>query len=234
MALVRGTRRRDVLTGSRSADTVIGLDGGDSLDGRAGNDTLKGGAGDDKLVGGTGNDTLSGENGKDSLKGEAGNDRLTGGSGNDTLIGGAGIDTAVYAATWAATAITSSGPTYRLVAGPADGMDVVSQVELFKFANGTFSAAQILNDAPVAAADPGFTAVEDTALSLSTTALLANDADADAVLGDRLTLVSVQDAVHGTVAMAQGTIVFTPAPDFSGEASFSYTVRDRKGATSTG
>ncbi|MFO1171813.1 MAG: VCBS domain-containing protein [Hyphomicrobiaceae bacterium] len=233
MAFVRGTRRRDVLASARSADTVMGLGGSDDLYGRAGNDKLKGGAGNDKLFGGPGNDALTGESGKDTLKGEAGNDRLMGGSGNDKLIGGTGIDTAVYSATWAATAIIPSGASFLVAAGLANGVDVVSQVELFRFANGTFTAAEIADDAPVAAADPGLATDEDTALSVQAAALLANDTDADLALGDALTLVSVQDGVHGTVALAQGAITFTPSPDFSGEASFTYTVRDLKGASST-
>jgi cysteine-rich repeat protein len=79
-----------------------------------------------------------------------------------------------------------------------------------------------VNDAPVAVADAATTA-EDTAVELSAAALLGNDSDAD---DDVLTLVAVGDASHGAVTRTGDTIAFTPAPDFSGTASFSYTVSD--------
>ncbi|CAA0100461.1 Uncharacterised protein [Starkeya nomas] len=60
--------------------------------------------------------------------------------------------------------------------------------------------------------------------------LLANDRDTD---GDTLTLVSVQDATHGSVQLVNGKAVFTPAAGFTGEASFTYTVSDGKGGQDT-
>src|SRR5262249_8133633 len=58
--------------------------------------------------------------------------------------------------------------------------------------------------------------------------------DADPDSGDTKTLVSVQGAQHGTVALnGAGNAVFTPDHDFSGIASFTYTMRDAAGATST-
>jgi cysteine-rich repeat protein len=79
-----------------------------------------------------------------------------------------------------------------------------------------------INDAPVAVADAAATA-EDTPLVIAAAALLGNDRDVD---GDDLTVVSVADPTGGTVGLAAGTITFTPAPDFSGAASFIYTVSD--------
>ncbi|MFO1171323.1 MAG: VCBS domain-containing protein [Hyphomicrobiaceae bacterium] len=233
MAIFRGTKKRDVIKGTARSDTISGLDADDRLNGAGGNDTIKGGKGNDKLLGGTGNDKIYGEAGNDSLKGESGNDLLTGGTGTDSIIGGSGTDTAVFATTWANAAITTTSGGFQIAGGAADGADTVSQVELFKFANGTFAAAQILNDAPVAAADAGLTTNEDTPLTLTPGQLLANDTDADATLGDVLALVSVQNPVNGTVALVGGEVVFTPAPGFNGSASFTYTVRDLKGGTST-
>ncbi|GAB4071060.1 cadherin-like domain-containing protein [Ancylobacter sonchi] len=87
------------------------------------------------------------------------------------------------------------------------------------------------NTAPVAADDEGFTARAGQVLTLAAALLLANDTDANA---DALHILSVADAVGGTVSLdADGNVVFTPAAGFEGTASFSYTVTDGKGGTST-
>ncbi len=86
------------------------------------------------------------------------------------------------------------------------------------------------NDAPVAVADV-FTLNEDNALTLAPASLLGNDTDLD---GDTLSLVSVGDASHGTVSIVDGQVVFTPAANYNGPASFTYTISDGAGGTSTG
>jgi large repetitive protein len=84
-------------------------------------------------------------------------------------------------------------------------------------------------DPPVANNDSATTA-EDTPLVLAVSTLLANDVNVD---GDALTVVSVGSAVHGTVALSGGTVTFTPAPDFHGLGSFTYTVRNAAGLMAT-
>src|SRR3954452_2356458 len=62
--------------------------------------------------------------------------------------------------------------------------------------------------------------------------LLANDTDVD--MGDSKTLVSVQGAQHGTVSLnSSGDVVFAADANYSGPASFTYTMKDAAGATST-
>ncbi|KIQ25679.1 hypothetical protein RT97_23645, partial [Variovorax paradoxus] len=75
-------------------------------------------------------------------------------------------------------------------------------------------------DAPVANPDT-VAATEDTPLSIPAATLVGNDTDVD---GDTLTISSVQGAVNGTVSLVGGNVVFTPAPNFNGTASFTYTV----------
>ncbi|CAG1018901.1 partial Hemolysin, chromosomal, partial [Burkholderiaceae bacterium] len=72
---------------------------------------------------------------------------------------------------------------------------------------------------------------EDTALTIAPATLLANDSDPE---NNPLSFVSVQGAVNGSVAMSAGNIVFTPQANYSGPASFTYTVSDGQGGTSTG
>ncbi|WP_146029760.1 Ig-like domain-containing protein, partial [Stutzerimonas stutzeri] len=85
------------------------------------------------------------------------------------------------------------------------------------------------NDAPIAQ-DDSFQTAEDTPLSLDSADLLGNDGDPD---GDALSLVNVQNAVNGTVELANGNVVFTPTANYSGPASFEYTVSDGNGGTAT-
>jgi cysteine-rich repeat protein len=79
-----------------------------------------------------------------------------------------------------------------------------------------------VNDAPTAVAD-SFGAGEDTPLVRPVTALLMNDSDVD---GDTLTVTAVQSASNGAVSMVGTDVTFTPAPNFSGVASFQYTASD--------
>ncbi|WAB91163.1 retention module-containing protein [Pseudomonas citronellolis] len=71
---------------------------------------------------------------------------------------------------------------------------------------------------------------EDTALTIAANTLLGNDSDID---GDSLSILSVQGAVNGTVKLENGNVVFTPAKDVNGTGSFTYTVSDGHGGTST-
>ena len=77
-------------------------------------------------------------------------------------------------------------------------------------------------DAPVTVADTATTA-EDQPLVILAATLAANDTDAD---GDALTVTAVGLPSGGTVALAAGTVTFTPTPNLTGTASFQYTVSD--------
>ena len=85
------------------------------------------------------------------------------------------------------------------------------------------------NDAPTATADTA-SVLQDNPLTLTPAQLLINDTDPDQ---DSLSIDSVQDAVNGSVSLVAGDVVFTPTPGFHGAASFTYTVSDGKGGTST-
>src|SRR4030095_3629721 len=51
--------------------------------------------------------------------------------------------------------------------------------------------------------------------------------------GNALSITSVGGATHGSVALSNGNVVFTPASNYNGPASFTYTVSDGNGGTST-
>jgi Cadherin-like domain/Bacterial Ig domain len=83
-----------------------------------------------------------------------------------------------------------------------------------------------VNDAPITAGESA-TANEDNIQVFSAASLLANDWDEDgATDGQILSIVGVQDATHGTVALENGQIKFTPATNYHGSASFTYLVSD--------
>ena len=86
------------------------------------------------------------------------------------------------------------------------------------------------NHKPVAADDTALT-VENTEVILSELSLLSNDTDID---GNSVSVIAVNDGNNGTVTQdKQGNVVFTPASNFSGDASFEYTVSDGQGETDT-
>jgi len=77
---------------------------------------------------------------------------------------------------------------------------------------------------PPVATDDRSTTVENSEVVLFAIDLLANDADID---GNSLSLVSVDQASSGNVSLdPDGNIIFAPEPNFTGEASFKYTVED--------
>ena len=88
-----------------------------------------------------------------------------------------------------------------------------------------------VNDAPVAHADFSFGAKAGGSLKLAAADLLKNDTDAD---GDHLAILSVSAAKGGSaVRTADGGVLFKAETNYSGPASFKYTVADGHGGTST-
>lgn len=100
------------------------------------------------------------------------------------------------------------------VATTAEGSDVVC----------TFLAA--LN--PVAAADGYATPIDTTLTVNAATGLLANDSGAD------ITAAITTQPSHGTITVAaDGSFVYVPTTGFTGPDSFTYTITDANGTTST-
>jgi len=94
-----------------------------------------------------------------------------------------------------------------------------------------------VNDAPVAVND-SFTTLEDTAVTFD---VRGNDSDVD---GEALNVTAINGtaiAAGGSVAItggsvrlnANGTLTFTPAANYNGTPSFTYTISDSNGGTAT-
>ena len=84
-----------------------------------------------------------------------------------------------------------------------------------------------VNDSPISTND-SFDVVEDTPTVLD---VLANDSDVD---GDSLQIISFSSPSSGTVARNGNVLTYTPNLNYNGPDSFTYTITDGNGATSTG
>ena len=87
---------------------------------------------------------------------------------------------------------------------------------------------KVTNPAPIAKPD-NFFVTEDTPTALLSVA--TNDVDPDA---DALTYAVTTDPAHGTLTFhPDGTFTYAPVANYNGSDSFTYTVTDANGATST-
>ncbi len=179
--------------------------------------------------------------------GEGGNDIITGGEGADTMYGQGGDDTFIVSSAnegQGDTVVGGNGPSQYLdndtldlrgagavtIDASADASDAGAQAGTVTFANGDtlrFSQIEtILKDTPnqaPTAVDDALNGVEDTALVTPFADLLANDTDPE---NQPLSIVSVQNAVNGTVEIINGNVVFTPDANYNGPASYTYTMTD--------
>ncbi|MBZ0278869.1 MAG: cadherin-like domain-containing protein [Anaerolineae bacterium] len=90
----------------------------------------------------------------------------------------------------------------------------------------------VVNQPPVAVDDDFYTPL-NTPLTVRLEDILANDSDPD---GDPLTIVEAvpNTAVHGTAAInPDGSVTYTPAQDFVGTISGTYTISDGRGGTAS-
>ena len=114
--------------------------------------------------------------------------------------------------------------TARFIYTVSDGFDETDS------AVASFEVTAV-NDAPAASDDTLSTVAEDSGQrTILSGTLLANDTDVD---NQTLAITVVDDAVGGTVSLSGGDVLFTPTGNFTGEASFTYTVSDGDGGTDT-
>lgn len=111
--------------------------------------------------------------------------------------------------------VAVTGATTLLTRAVTTALDVIAAI--------LNPAATAVGTAPVAANDTVTTA-EDTALVIAAGILLANDSDAD---GDPLTITAATQGAHGRTSLAaNGTITYTPAANYHGADTFTYTISD--------
>lgn len=167
--MVVGGGGNDTLAGGAGADVFAGRAGNDTYtvnhagdvvleNGGEGTDTVQTSLASYALTANVENllgtaatgQTLSGNAANNVVTGNAANDVLIGGGGNDTLDGAGGINTAVFSGNLSHYLINYDNATQKFLvtdqrSGSPDGIDVISNVNFLRFADGTFG---ILNLAP--------------------------------------------------------------------------------------
>lgn len=213
--------------------------------------TIHGGSGDDILGGSVDNDTINGDDGNDRLFGAGGNDILSGGTGDDTyfynlgdgsdtITETSGIDSLVFG-----TGITLSnlgfeidGLNLKIMAGGDIitiqnhfATDLSGLIESLVFAdNSSYDIAFYGPPAAPVANDDIVAGDEDI---LVTGNVLNNDTDPN---NDPLTVTpqNFTTSLGGTVILsADGSFSYQGALNFHGVDSFTYTIHDTLGMTST-
>ena len=92
----------------------------------------------------------------------------------------------------------------------------------------TVTAEPVTNHSPVAGADTA-SVQEGSSVEIN---VLANDSDAD---GDSLTISTKTDGQQGVVRLTDdNSVIYTPDAGFTGTDTFTYTVSDDQGGTTTG
>ncbi|MCI4677062.1 DUF4082 domain-containing protein [Rhodoblastus acidophilus] len=124
---------------------------------------------------------------------------------------------------------------------PASGNGVYAYGATDTFPTSTYNATnywvdvvytKVIQPPPVANNDSGFSTVENTALNIAASALLANDTDPN---GLTLSIAGVSSPVNGTVSYNSQTqtVTFTPTTGYTGPANFTYSITDAGGGTAS-
>jgi VCBS repeat-containing protein len=148
------------------------------------------------------------------------------------------------------TAVDMSGTAGTVSAWDADGSftyDPNGQFEYLQVGNSTtdsftYTVSDGYDGTDTAAVTITINGVNDSPVAMNDSAVtnggipviidvLSNDSDPD--VGDILTVDSVTQGIHGSVANNGGNVTYTPTLGFNGTDSFDYTVSDGNGGTDT-
>ena len=177
-------------------------------------------------------DNILGFSGDDNIYGRAGDDKIEGAAGDDAIYGGSGTDLAIFKGNRDDFDVVIEADRVIVTDLTGDlGTDVLYDVEGLIFDNGSSQelVSLVTNTAPIAA-NGNINGTEDRSITLRDVDIEGFATDGD---GDSLQLISVDNAQNGNVAWENGVIKFIPTADFSGIATFDYTVEDTFGETST-
>src|SRR5882724_3172895 len=144
--------------------------------------------------------------------------------GNDTDVDGDPLTVSSASALHGTVVINDNGTLTYTPAANYNGPDTISYTANDGTVDSNVATVAVtvtpVNDPPVAVDDDPVTTAEDTAVIVT---VLGNDTDVD---GDALT-VSSASALHGTVVINDdGTLTYTPAANYNGPDTISYTAND--------
>lgn len=257
-----GGQASDFIAGGSGSDTIFGGPGDDVLigDGRdpeldpfapltapgfgGSADRIEGGAGNDFIVGGAGPDTLVGGAGADVFmyvhESDFGDiiEDFQLGPGGDTIVLENLIRPTSIPSPIAYLSATQVGPDTHVFVDPdGNGTGTMQPMLLAVLRNLSVSASQLAsqvligepwapNTAPLAI-DRQLAMLEDT----KSEGILSAATDAE---GDPVTFAQVTPPAHGiAIVGANGSYRYLPDPDFHGTDSFTFSVSDHRGGTST-
>ncbi|MDV7269904.1 cadherin-like domain-containing protein [Thioclava sp. A2] len=194
-------------------------------------------AGDDLIDAGEGDDVIFGDAGADTITGGAGADAIDGGDDRDVIFGGAGdtVDGGEGGDDWDTLDLTGAGPVNVIYSGADEnGNGYNGTVEFLDNNGAVVGTLDFANIESIIHDDYDPNAVDDMASTDEDTAViidvLANDTHPE---GDTLTVTGASSPDGSVTINADGTLTFTPAPDFNGTTTISYTVTDGNGDTDT-
>jgi len=143
--------------------------------------------------------------------------------------------TAVTQGTSGAVTFTAAGVTYTpnadFFGGDSFTYTITDSTGLTSTATVNVTVTGVGDDAPVAV-DDGATVAEDGSVNID---VLANDFDVDnqPLSNAGLTVTAVTQGANGAVTFTAAGVTYTPNADFFGSDSFTYTITDATGLTST-
>ena len=155
---------------------------------------------------------------------------------NDTDADGDSLTASLVAVPTYGTLVLAASGGFEYTPAPGYGGSDAFTYEVSDGLGGTATGTVTLtvtvaNDAPLAA-DDAYGTDEDVPLQVAAPGVLGNDGDPD---GDALTATVATGPANGSLLLnADGSFTFTPAPDWSGKDTFTYTADDGHGGTAAG
>lgn len=178
------------------------------------------------ITGNSGDNVLYGLGGDDTLYGGDGDDTLTGGGGSDTIDGGNGSDTAIFKGSSTDYLIERVGDDLH-VTSLSGTVDILRNVELLSFDDTVIAASDIPGSV-----SPDPQAIDDAAVDTENNPVTVDVLNND--LGQGLSVASATNGSMGLVTVnGDGTVTYRPNLNAYGTDSFSYTITDSLGRTST-
>ena len=180
---------------------------------------LTGTAAGNTLIGSaTANNVINAGGGDDAATGGNSDDLFTGGAGNDAFDGRSGTDTAVYSGNFADYTVVRHADGSLTVTdvrpNSPDGIDTLRNVELFRFADGTRTLAEVL-PAPVIASNGGGDSAQLSMSENATAVTLVAANNPNAVQSLDFTIAGGADAGKFQIDKATGVSPLSPRPTSS-------------------